>query len=269
MPVATMVYAIGFDAQRAKTGSIGEGDEVAMAAKISKFERRAMVFNHGAAGLRFAPLAIAGVSACIGFAAMMSLTVPAQAQEGVLFKNLMGKLGVVDEDRDPISYHERAPLALPPSTGKLPTPQAPAAKRAENWPEDTDVQKRRRETAERRKPVPFPSDNRPEDGGRLSVYELDRISRRPQEANNNGPARVLGDGRESTWVDPDTLRSTATSGEGKKLDPNYEPKRESLLQPPSGYRKPADGAPMRATRDTPVPFKKDANPERDALYNQD
>lgn len=243
-----------------------------MAAKISKRAGGAMGVANGFANLRFAPLAIAGFSALIGLASVMTLTSTAQAEEGVLFKNLLGKMGVIDEERDPISYHERAPLALPPGVGagRLPTPQAPAAKRAENWPDDADLQRRRRETAERRKPVPFPNDNRPQDGGRLSVYEMERISRKPQHAGDpSQPAEVKGEGRSSTWVDPDVLRSTATKETGDKLDPNFEPKRDSLLQPPSGYRKPAPGAPIRATREAPVPFKKDANPERDPITVDD
>lgn len=235
-----------------------------MAAKLSKRASQATHAVYGVRSLWFAPLAIAGMSAVIGLAGVFALNAPAQAEEGVFMKNLLGKMGVIDEERDPIRYHERAPLALPPSAGKLPTPMAPAAKRAEGWPDDSDLQRRRRETAERRRPVPFPSDNRPQDGGRLSVYEMDRISRTPKHAaDDSKPREVLGDGRYSTWVDPDTLRATATDNDGKKLDPNFEPKRESLLQPPSGYRKPAGNAPMRATREAPAPYSRDENPERD------
>lgn len=205
----------------------------------------------------------------LGVAAVISLSCAAtavQAQEGVLMKNLLGRMGVIDEDRDPISYHERAPLALPPSSAKLPTPQASAGKRTQGWPDDADLQRKRREAADRQKPVPFPSNNRPEDGGRLSVYELERISRNPRHsAENNQPRKNLGDGRLSTWVDPDELRATATNDDGKRLAPNVEPKRESLLQPPAGYRMPAANAPLRATGSDPIPIKRDNAPERDFL----
>ena len=229
-----------------------------------KFSKRVARPARAVAMSRRAPLAF-GFAAVIGFSTLAVSA--AHAQEGVFMKNLLGKMGVIDEERDPISYHERAPLALPPSTGKLPTPLPPAARRAESWPDDADLQRRRREAAERQKPVPFPSDNRVQDGGRLSVYEMERISRKPKHAaEDNQPRKVLGDGRAATWVDPDELRATATDGDGKNLDPNYEPKRETLLQPPTGYRKPAGTAPMRATRDdAPIPIKRDNTPERDFL----
>lgn len=87
---------------------------------------------------------------------------------------------------------------MPPSALKtLPTPRPTAEKRSAQWPDDADLQRRRREAAERQKPVPFPNDNGVRDGGRLSVYEMERISRKPtRTAEDYQPRKVLGDGRE-------------------------------------------------------------------------
>ncbi|MFC3266468.1 hypothetical protein ACFOEX_08890 [Camelimonas abortus] len=220
------------------------------------------------------PAARGVLALALAAAASLAVTLaaaPARAEEGELAKNLLGKLGVIDEDREPISYHERPPLALPPASLKnLPPPRQPAARRAGQWPDDADLQRRRREAAERQKPVPFPSDNQVREGARLSVYELERISRKPRHsAENSEPRKVLGDGREATWVDPDKLRATASSGDGRKLDPGYEPERRSLVEPPGGYRKPAAGAPLRATPTAPLPIKRDNAPERDFLQRQE
>jgi hypothetical protein len=68
---------------------------------------------------------------------------PAAAQNdvgflGTLFQNMLGG-GASGPD---IDYRERSPLVVPPRSN-LPPPQAPAAQRAGNWPNDPDVARRR------------------------------------------------------------------------------------------------------------------------------
>src|SRR5688572_27924409 len=53
-----------------------------------------------------------------------ALATGAQAQEGELMKNLLSTLGVIDDEKDPIEYRERAPLVLPPLIDLL-VPAAP------------------------------------------------------------------------------------------------------------------------------------------------
>lgn len=199
------------------------------------------------------------LGAAFGIAAPVVTALPASAEDGVFMKNLLGDLGVIDKDRDPIDYRERAPLAVPPKLD-LPQPTAPAAARAAAWPTDPDVVKRKQAIADKRKPVPFPNDNQPSQGARLSRDELNRTTRITSKTES-GPRKVYGDGRLSTWIDPDELKKTATNGDPSNMAYGEEPDRDSLLAPPTGYRMPASNAPLKPTKD-PIILKSD-RPEKD------
>ena len=68
-----------------------------------------------------------------GLAAIL-LTGVARAEEGVAFRNLMGSIGILPKEKDPIRYRERAPLVLPPKT-ELPAPSDAYASSNPQWPE--------------------------------------------------------------------------------------------------------------------------------------
>ncbi len=38
----------------------------------------------------------------------------AQSEEGVFMKDLLGSIGIIEKEKDPIRYRERAPLVIPP-----------------------------------------------------------------------------------------------------------------------------------------------------------
>jgi len=76
------------------------------------------------------------------FSAAVALATPASAQsilESIPMKGALSTLGIIAPDRDPIEYHERAPLVVP-KTMTLPPPAAPqASARNAAWPVDPDL----------------------------------------------------------------------------------------------------------------------------------
>ena len=86
-----------------------------------------------------------------GLVALLAAGGAAQAEEGVAFKNLMGTIGIIPAEKDPIRYRERAPLVLPPKA-ELPAPAASYASSNPQWPNDPDVAARRRRADEARSP---------------------------------------------------------------------------------------------------------------------
>jgi hypothetical protein len=174
-------------------------------------------------------------------AALLTVVVAtgARAQEGELMKNLLGTLGVIDEERDPIEYRERAPLVLPPRMD-LPAPVAPGSSqaRAAQWPNDPNVMARKRREAEVNTPVGETERKRMLEGnGRLTPAEM-RAGTRAGAGLATGPV-TRPDGREAHWMHPDVLRAQGAqrSAEAKPDDG----RRRTLTDPPSLYRKSATG----------------------------
>ena len=91
-------------------------------------------------------LAIAGTA--------IASTKPASAQilSDSPFKGALTTLGIVTPERDPIVYHERAPLVVPKSLD-LPPPAQHIAERNAEWPTDPDVAAKLKEKAESAQPV--------------------------------------------------------------------------------------------------------------------
>src|SRR6476659_1757670 len=111
--------------------------------------------------------------AAAGFALAVAAHSPAQAQEGILFKNLLGDFGIIDKDREAIDYRERPPLVVPPKM-ELRQPVDPSAVALRNpaWPNDPDVAAKRKAAEDSRKPVANRSDNAVSQGGRLTPEEI-------------------------------------------------------------------------------------------------
>src|SRR6476620_6077367 len=87
-------------------------------------------------------------------AALAALSAGARAEEGVAIKSLLGSMGIIPKEKDPIPYRERAPLVMPPKM-ELPAPAAAGAVQAANpqWPNDPDVVARKRREADARAPA--------------------------------------------------------------------------------------------------------------------
>jgi hypothetical protein len=187
-----------------------------------------------------------GVRLLAGVLALTALGISAaRAQEGVAVKNLLGSIGLINPDRDPIAYRERAPLVLPPKVD-LREPAAPGSHRASSqWPKDPDVMARRAKEADGRIPVTQSEIRRmSENNPRMSVDEL-RAGRTSSGKPLGGPVIRRGDNaRDELLMTPDQLRSQGVLQEEANLA-DGEPIRRTLTDPPSGMRKSASGNPVQ------------------------
>jgi len=189
--------------------------------------------------------------AAMGALALVAVTVDSASaqEEGVLMKDLLGWMGIVPEDRPAIDYRERAPLVVPPKM-ELRSPADPTSiqARAPNWPKDPDVEAARKRDAEARLPRTETDVYKRNQNPHLSIDQI-RAGRRPGAGLQDGPAPHRNDGsRYSDWVHPDTLRGQGRSSE-PTLAAGVEPERRQLSDPPTGLRKPVDGAKPSTTYD--------------------
>ncbi len=187
---------------------------------------------------------------------LLSAASPAFAQEGMLFKNLMD--GIVGKRNNDIEYRQRPALVVPPAS-TLPRPQEPGSARSAAWPNDPDVARRRADRAN----ALIPSTEREayKDNQRplLSQEELRRgrtagSNRAPvvsEEANNyNNQIQPIVIGRE--------MALRRNEDDVTKLNYGTEPRRERLVDPPLGYRRPAGSAPVGPGAQGPLEDKQAA-----------
>ena len=197
--------------------------------------------------------------ACALTAALGSVA-PARAEEGVAIKNILGEMGLISKEKDPIRYRERAPLVLPPKAD-LPAPAASEAYASNpDWPKDPDVMARKRSAAAERIPVTQSQVRRwSENNTTMSVDEL-RAGRNPK--NGGGfVSRHPGDNdRYDVLLTPEQL--SAKKPEESVPTVNGEPVRRTLTDPPTGMRRSTDGSKLVATRSAPKIDQQeyDANP---------
>ncbi len=156
----------------------------------------------------------------------------AHAQEGVAIKNLLGSMGIISPEKDPIRYRERAPLVLPPKMELRAPASGESYASNPQWPNDPDVAARNRRAAEQRRPVTESevrrmSDNNP----RLTIDEI-RAGRNP---NGPGPGRHKSD-RDGVWMSPTELTAGPKSGNDQVA--SATPVRRTLTDPPSVMRAP-------------------------------
>lgn len=178
--------------------------------------------------------------AALAAATALALTapaVPAVAQEGAFFKDVLGAIGFIPRERDPIVYRERPGLVVPPGS-TLPPPVAPTEQRNAQWPRDPEVVEKEREIARARLPQGAVRDSDPSQGGRLSVDEI-RAGRRlgePRQAEfETGEMR-----RRSGWIHPDDLRRNAGPTDAERdAALGYNTERRYLSDPPAALRAPA------------------------------
>jgi len=187
----------------------------------------------------------------VGLAAGSASALAQQSDDsGVFMKDVLGKLGIIDEDAPPIEYKERAPLVIPPKLD-LPAPGTASAARPANWPKDPDVAAARRAREEANRPAKVRNDH---DGAEvLSVDEL-RKGRRPgaQLVDTPDPDRCTGDNCR-LYLSPDFLRNNGKIGpEQSDLAYGKEPTRSTLVDPPKGYRMPSANAPLGNGRGAPI-----------------
>lgn len=186
---------------------------------------------------------------CLAVAMIFGATLgPAQAQEGAGFLGnaVLSVFGLGPSAPPPIEYRERPPLVVPPKS-TLPSPQERAAARAGNWPQDPDIERRRRAEAEENDFFLFNRSVRAQRDTadiRMSPDELarGRTAARPSDGQPINPRNPILDDRGSGLVfDPirqmreNDLRRAAAQQE---LPVGVEPPRRNLSQPPVGLRAP-------------------------------
>lgn len=180
-----------------------------------------------------------------GLAAGLTVSCGAHAQEGVAMKNALSSIGLIEPERPTITYRERAPLVLPPKMDKaaLPPPVDRRAVREANpqWPTDPETAARDRRAAEDRKPITRGYSGRMSDNNAtISIQEM-RAGRREGASMTTEPTYKPGDNvKESFWLNPMQLLAGKKADEDPNL-PDVEPSRDSLTEPPTGYRKPPNG----------------------------
>jgi len=184
---------------------------------------------------------------------------PALAQEGMLFKNLMeGVWGTGKNLGDDIDYRARAPLVVPPNSA-LPQPQDPASARNAAWPNDPDVERRRKEA----NPAPYVPALGLSNNPTMSAQEIRRgrtgqqeiAPRAPEEQTNyTNQIQPIRIGRDIAARRNQTSTDQLTYGQ--------EPPRKLLSEPPTGYRLPVGSAPLGPGRNGPQEDKQ-ASGERE------
>ena len=184
----------------------------------------------------------------LGLLASVAVVDAASAQEGATFKNLMGQIGIIPKEKDPIQYRERAPLVVPPKT-QLRAPSATSASANPDWPTDPEVAARKRKADEDRAPVTWSETRRMSDKNpRLSPYEMQagRVASSGSEAAEPGSHR--GDNsRESFWLNPMQMLAGRKDDEPAERA-NVEPSRKALTDPPTGMRRSATGKAIQGDR---------------------
>ncbi|WP_414471882.1 hypothetical protein [Microvirga sp. M2] len=184
-----------------------------------------------------------------GFAGALAFLVAASsasAQEGEAVKSLLGSIGIIPKEKDPIIYNERAPLVLPPKMD-LPPPVASYGAEASNanWPKDPDLAARRKAAKEAKTPYTESELHKLSEGKRLSIDEI-RAGRNPN-SRDALPQPSGGWGKENSRMTPDELRAFGKNQkvelEGNGLERRY------LSDPPANLLKAAPGAPLKASVD--------------------
>lgn len=178
---------------------------------------------------------------------------PARAEQGEFLRDALGNLGLVEKERAPITYRERAPLVMPPKLDAKALPQPRAPELSPQWPKDPEVAQRERAASEARKPIVRGAQGRMDDNNMtLSIDEM-RAGRRagaqiPTEGQRKPEDGSRGD---SFWTNPFGLTG------GEKTEPTEAaPSREVLTQPPTDYRK----APAKIAKTNGDPIN---NPSRE------
>lgn len=183
----------------------------------------------------------------------VALASPAAAQEGVAIKSLLGNMGIIPPERDPIRYRERAPLVLPPKM-ELREPAGAESFASSNpqWPNDPDVARKRDRAAQARVPVTDSEIRRmSERNVALSQDEL----RRGRTAAAGQPGAHKSDKVEMSV--PELLAGRISDDEPK----DDVPVRRTLSDPPTSFRQSARGGKVEKDNQVRVDQQaRDANP---------
>lgn len=196
-------------------------------------------------GLSRAALALAAL-------VLMSLGTPANAQNGLLMRNIFGNLGILPEEKDPIEYRERPGLVVPKELNKLRQPEKEAAARANGqWPVDPDVEERKQAQARRKLTVLTPISADPNEGGRVNMDAMARG--RSVRGAQMGESGVPRNDTEGVRASIQEMTEKDKQANAPTYAPGTEPPRRYLTDPPTGLRIPSAAAPVgKKTVDDPT-----------------
>lgn len=186
---------------------------------------------------------------------------PAAAQEGMLFQNLMRNLGVLPGGGDEIEYRERPPLVVPPNA-QLPRPQEAAAGSNPAWPNDPDVAARREQQNSLLRPAATRRDR--QNNPLLSQEELrqGRIAGGRAAAPASEGTKGYEENIAPIRIGRDVAARRNADAEAN-LRYGVEPRRRLLTDPPTGYRMPASTARLGPGQQGPREDTVDATGQRE------
>ncbi len=166
---------------------------------------------------------------------------------GSPIESLGTAFGLIKPSEEPnISYRERSPLVLPPKVESLPAPRSSAVRGTQNWPQEQEVVRARRNKEE--SPARLRGEAAMDDGGRLRPGE-NRNVYAPTKVT--GPLNGPGAADACAKLDPsdkncapgqywDKLNVQAQPQAQNRLQAGVEPPRTHLTQPPKGYMMPTN-----------------------------
>lgn len=186
------------------------------------------------------------VAPALGLAALAAFSAPASAQEGVLMKQMLGNLGILPEERDPIDYKERPGLVVPKDVAKLPAPEQPGTKADPRWPNDPDVAEREANRRRRASPGFILPNADPTNGARMNPSELAK-HRTDRDTSNWSAANSFND-KASVRMSAQEMAAAGKLGNEPSYPPGTEPPRKYLTDPPVGTRMPSAAAPLGTGR---------------------
>ena len=178
------------------------------------------------------PLALGVAAACC-----LAVATPALALDdgqGSLLTELGGMMGIVSTpSKAAIDYRERPPLVLPPKMD-LRKPQQPLSERDSKWPLDPNVEARRKAEAESK--IPIFEFTAKEAGARSSKPDLmrGRIAVQPKVTPETANDICMSEGRNCARWNPNQGGNLPQTPD--TLVAGDEPQRETLTDPPKGYR---------------------------------
>jgi hypothetical protein len=199
----------------------------------------------------------------LSFIALMSTlgvvaSVPAKAQEGAIFQQILSAVGVTDKGKEEIVYRERAPLVVPPKTDLRPPMQSEEVTANPAWPVDPDAVARKKAETIAKIPVTETERYKLEKNPRLSIDQI-RAGRKVGAETSQAPAKHVGDNDNyELYYKPIAQGKAMASQYSKKeelsLTYGQEPERKYLTDPPKGLRLPASTAaiPKSVKQESPV-----------------
>jgi hypothetical protein len=196
---------------------------------------------------RAAFAAMIGAAVVIGCAGQGAFAAEEDDEENPLIdtkimRHIFQGLGWKRDESAGIEYRERSPLVLP-ANKQLPKPEAAAAaKKTAGWPDDPDVKraKQRRDLEKNRKAYTEGVDDAPmlpnEYARKGTANDLPTILGSKSAEESEKPSSVFELGSKNLW-------SKTWGNKDEYSTFTGEPPRQSLLEPPRGYRTPSPAQP--------------------------